>query len=440
MHLFIVGAGYVGLTTALGFGELGHDCTVQDIDPGRVEMLQLGRSPLLEAGLEDALAAGIRDGRLRFTTASAPPPETEVALVCVPTPTGAHGLLDLSTVEDVAARLIAALPSAATIVVRSTLPLHGPDRLEALAAPGARPALVVNPEYLREGRALQDFRAPTRVTVGWVDPADQAAARRFAALYEPLGAPIVVADARSVVLTKLASNVFLALKVAFANELARLSDASGADYPTVADGVGLDPRIGRAFLDAGPGYGGSCLPEQAETIALETERRDVEAPLLRAIAVSNRAHQAAIVASMEGAIPGGLSGARIGLLGLAFKAGTNDVRHAPGLALAALLRSRGARVVAYDPVANAAASVADPRLQTADSAAAAARDADALVIATEWPAFAALDWSELGSAMRGKLVLDTRRVLDAGQVRAAGLTYVALGRVREPGVSGAPVD
>jgi UDPglucose 6-dehydrogenase len=378
--------------------------------------------------MDDALAAGRAGGRLTFTTEPAPPPETEIALVCVPTPTGEDGLLDLAAVEATTARLVAALPQSATIVVRSTLPLHGPERLAALGSPGRRPALLVNPEYMREGRALADFRAPSRVTVGYLDPADRPAAERFAGLYAALGAPVIVADAASVVLMKLSSNVFLALKVAFANELARLADATGAEYDAVADGIGLDPRIGRSFLDAGPGFGGSCLPEQAEAIAVEADRRGLAAPLLASVARSNRVHQGELVATVERALPRGLGGARVAVLGLAFKAGTNDVRRSPGIALAALLRSRGATVVGYDPVANGPATRDDPELETAPSAADAASGADAVVVATEWPEFAALDWATLAAGMRGTVVFDTRRVLPAEAVRAAGLTYVALGR------------
>ncbi len=439
MHLFIVGAGYVGLTTAIGFAELGHTCTVHDIDRARVDMLAAGRSPLLEAGMEEALAAGLDATRLTFTTEPIPPADTDIALVCVPTPTGADGLLDLSLVERSVAGLIGALPPTASIVVRSTLPLHGAERLASLGPPGGRPALMVNPEYMREGRALADFRAPSRVTVGYVDDADRPATERFAELYASLGAPVIVADAGSIVLMKLASNVFLALKVAFANELARLADATGSDYTVVADGIGLDPRIGRAFLDAGPGFGGSCLPEQAESIATESERRGVTAPLLASIAHSNDVHQGEIVAAVGRALPRGLDGARVAVLGLAFKAGTNDVRRAPGIALASLLRSRGASVVGFDPVANAPARHADPALETAVSPAEAARGADAVVVATEWPEFADLDWRALAAVMRGTLVFDTRRIVAPDAVRDAGLDYVALGRAGEARRAGTPV-
>jgi UDPglucose 6-dehydrogenase len=286
----------------------------------------------------------------------------------------------------------------------------------------------VNPEFMREGRALEDARRPSRVVVGWLRLTEADAARRFAALYAPLGAPTIIADAASVVLLKLASNVFLSAKIAFADELARLSDAIGADVGTVVDGLGLDLRIGRAFLDAGPGFGGSCLPEQAAAIAVETARRGIDAPLMGSIARSNTAHQAQIVAAIAGHLAHGLEGARVAVLGLSFKANTDDVRFSPALAIIRGLRGAGADVVAYDPVSSAAAGRVDPELRTATSAAEAVVGADAVVVVTEWSEFEALDWSLLAPTLRGDLVYDTRRILAAADVEAAGLRYVGLGR------------
>jgi UDPglucose 6-dehydrogenase len=428
MQLFVVGAGYVGLTTAIGFNQLGHDVTVHDVSPERLAQLSAGHSPLLEDGLEEALQQGLAAERLRFTASEVPPGDTALAFVCVPTPLGPDGLLDTALVEDVVKGLLDVLPTTATIVVRSTLPLHGPGRLRAVADADHRPAVLVNPEFMREGHALADFWAPSRVAVGYLEARDRAAAEAFAGLYEPLRSRTLVADAESIVLVKLASNVFLATKVAFANELARLADAIGADASVVVDGLGLDPRIGRAFLDSGPGIGGSCLPEQAEAIAVETSRRHLGAVLMEAVAASNRHHQEALVEAVGQALPNGLPGARVALLGLAFKANTNDVRRSPGLAIGQLLRDRGAGVVAYDPVASAPARQADPQLLIADSPEAAAAGADAVVIATEWPAFAELDWPLIARAMRGGLVFDTRRIASADEVEGAGLRYLALGR------------
>ena len=432
MELFVVGAGYVGLTTAVGFAQLGHRVTVHDIDAARIESLTAGRVPIFEPGLEDALHREVGRHRLSFTTDRKRGATAEMAVVCVPTPIGRDGLLDTSIVEEVVRDLVGALPTDGTIVVRSTLPLGGPLRLERLSGGTDRPAIVINPEFMAEGRALADFAAPSRVAIGYLTPDDITAANRLADLYAPLKAPLIVADARSVVLIKLASNVFLGLKIAFANELARLCDAVGADVTVVADGVGFDPRIGRAFLNAGPGFGGSCLPEQAAAIAVESALCDVEAPLLSAIATSNTTHQQQLVSTVERLLPRGLREARIAVLGLAFKANTDDVRHSPALTVARGLRARGARVVGYDPVANATARRADPELETASSAAEAIDGSDAIVITTEWQEFGLLDWRALRATMRGDLVYDTRRTVASDAVTAAGLRYVGLGRAGAP--------
>jgi UDPglucose 6-dehydrogenase len=432
VELFVVGAGYVGLTTAVGFVQLGHRVTVHDIDAGRIESLEAGRVPIFEPGLDDALRQAVAANRVSFTTDPSPGAAVELAVVCVPTPIGRDGLLDTSVVEAVVGRLVRQLPADRTIVVRSTLPLGGPDRLQRTSGDGERASIVVNPEFMAEGKALADFTAPSRVAIGYLTAADREAAVRLADLYAPLGAPLILADARSVVLVKLASNVFLGLKIAFANELARLCDATGADVTVVADGLGLDPRIGRAFLNSGPGFGGSCLPEQAAAIAVETARCEVEAPLLSAIATSNTTHQQALVSMVERLLPRGLRQTKIALLGLAFKANTDDVRHSPALTVARGLRARGARVVGYDPIANSTAKGADPELETASSAAEAINGSDAVVIATEWPEFASLDWAAVGATMRGDLVYDTRRTVPPDAVTAAGLRYVGLGRAGVP--------
>lgn len=425
MNLFVVGAGYVGLTTAAVFARLGYVVVVHDVDERRIETLRAGNSPIFEPGVADAIREGLANDGLRFTTDPAPPASTDVALVCVPTPTGPDGLLDISGVESVVIWLRDRLAADRTIAVRSTLPLHGPERLEVHADVGG-PAILVNPEFMREGSALADAGKPSRVVVGWLRPEHRPQAAHLADLYAPLGAPTLIADARSVVLLKLASNVFLAAKITFANELARISDAIGADISTVADGLGLDPRIGRSFLEAGPGVGGSCLPEQAEAIGVETASRDLRTPLMSSIARANDVHQAEIARTIAARLPSGPENARIALLGLAFKANTGDIRNSPALALARELRSLGANVVGYDPVAELPSSALD--LEAVPTVVNATTGADAVVVVTEWSEFADLDWPTLARAMRGRLVYDTRRIVDAGAVRAAGLDYAGLGQ------------
>jgi UDPglucose 6-dehydrogenase len=281
---------------------------------------------------------------------------------------------------------------------------------------------------MREGTALRDFEHPDRLVVGWLEERDRPAADLVLGLYEGVKAPTLVADARSVALVKLATNVFLATKVAYANELARICDEVGADVDTVADGIGLDSRIGRAFLTAGPGYGGSCLPEQAIALSLITAAHGVPTPLIAAVSHSNETHQRAIVTRLATLLGGSLDGRRVALLGLAFKADTDDVRESPALSLAVYLREAGAEVIGTDPRAVAKARRLDPELRTADTVAEAVSGADAVLVATEWRDYATLDWADLARRMAGVLVYDTRDVVPPAAVRAAGLRYVSLGR------------
>lgn len=431
MHVFLLGGGHVGLVTAVGLARLGHRVTVADIDANRIAGLREGRPPVFEPGLADAIRTGLADGALAFTTELDPPADAPFTFVCVGTPTGPDGPLSTEHVESAVARLLDQTRPDHTIVIRSTLPLAGPARLAALAAGRPqRASIVTNPEFMREGQALEDFDHPNRVVTGWLEPADAPAAERVLELYAPLGAPSLVADARSVALIKLGSNVFLGMKIAFANELARVADATGADIETVIEGIGLDARIGTAFMKPGPGFGGSCLPEQAVAIALETVALDVEAPLLSSIHRSNATHQRQIVRGLETLLggPGSLTGRRIALLGLAFKANTDDVRESPALALAASLRAAGAVVRAHDPRAEARARLVDPTLDVAPTALDALERADAVVVATEWPEYGQLDWAAAADAMPGRVVYDTRGVVDLARAAAAGFLVERLGR------------
>jgi UDPglucose 6-dehydrogenase len=436
VHLFLLGAGHVGLVTAVGFVRLGHRVTVADVDETRIDDLTAGRPPVFEPGLTEALADGLANRVLAFTTELDPPADAPFTFVCVSTPTDADGPLSTVNVEVAVARLLAGASPAHTVVVRSTLPLDGPRRLLAVAAAAGRhdrPSIVTNPEFMREGQALEDFDRPNRVVTGWLEPRDQPAAQAVLDLYAPLGAPSMVADTRSVALIKLGSNVFLGTKISFANEMARIADATGADIEAVIAGIGLDPRIGTAFLKPGPGIGGSCLPEQAIAIALQTAALDVEAPLVSSVHRSNAVHQREIVRSLETLLggPGSLAGRRIAQLGLAFKADTDDVRESPALALAANLRAAGADVITHDPRAERRAHLADPSLVVAATAADAMRGAEAVVVVTEWAEYGAIDWAAAADAMPARLVYDTRGIVDVDAARRAGLRVERLGR---PGV------
>ncbi|HEX7950164.1 MAG TPA: nucleotide sugar dehydrogenase [Candidatus Limnocylindrales bacterium] len=433
MHLFLLGAGHVGLVTAVGLVRLGHHVTVADLDATRIHDLSGGRPPVFEPGLTDALLDGLANGSLAFTTELDPPADAPFTFVCVSTPTDSNGPLSTVNVEVAVARLLATAGPDHVIVVRSTLPLDGPRRLAAVAAAANRsdrPAIVTNPEFMREGQALEDFDRPNRVVTGWLEPRDQAAAQAVIDLYAPLGAPSLVADARSVALIKLGSNVFLGTKISFANEMARVADATGADIEAVIAGIGLDSRIGTAFLKPGPGIGGSCLPEQAVAIALETVALKVEAPLLASVHRSNAVHQREIVTRLETFLggPGSLVGRRIAQLGLAFKADTDDVRESPAMALAANLRAAGAEVVTHDPRAERRAHLADPTLVVAPTALEAISGAEAVVVVTEWAEYRAIDWAAAAPTMHGTLVYDTRGVVDVEAASRAGLRVERLGR------------
>jgi UDPglucose 6-dehydrogenase len=437
MHLFIVGAGHVGLVTAVGMAKLGHRVTVADIDQHRIERLQAGIPPLYEPGLEEAIGAHTAAGRLDFQMGDRPPAGATTSIVAVSTPEGPNGPLSLVNVLSAVRELLAVVDGAHTIVVRSTLPLDGPDALAALRRePDRGPALVTNPEFMREGTALADFHRPDRIVAGWLTPRDEPAAHALVGLYAGIDAPVLVVDARSAALIKLASNVFLATKVAFANELARVVEAYGGDVRLVADGIGLDDRIRRGMLNAGPGFGGSCLPEQAVALSRLAAARDIPTPLVDAVTHSNDTHQRAIVARLTGLLGardagsngrGPLAGRRIAVFGLAFKARTDDVRSSPALALVQRLREAGADVVATDPRAGSRARAADPALQLAVDVVEAAQGADAILVATEWPEYATLDWAVLARRMRGDLVYDTRAVVDRAAVTSAGLRLAMLG-------------
>jgi UDPglucose 6-dehydrogenase len=319
------------------------------------------------------------------------------------------------------------------IVVRSTLM---PGTAQALATelaamdPGVE--LAHNPEFTREGSAVNDFLSPDRVVIGLADPgAETDLSRSLRHVYEPLGAPIVVTSLVSAEMIKVASNVFLATKIAFANELARLAAATGADVQAVVDGMGLDRRIGRAFLSPGPGFGGSCLPSQAQALPAHAASHGVTLQLMDAVTGSNEGQAAWCVEQLEARLGRGLAGTRVALLGMTFKAGTNDMRDSPALRLARLLAARGAQLAIYDPASTEAARAGleseGIAATGALSAVDACRDADAVVIATEWPEFHELDWAAVAEVMSGRVVFDTRNVIDVPAARAAGLDAFVLG-------------
>jgi UDPglucose 6-dehydrogenase len=422
-RLCVVGAGYVGLTAAACLAEAGHTVTCLEADPERLALLKAGRIPIVEPGLAEMVARSRQAGRLRFTDDVAEAIEgTGYALLCVGTPPGIDGSPDLRQIGHAARQLAATAGSDLILIVKSTVPPGSCEALEILAADAAAPEVrvraVSNPEFLRESRAVADFFAPDRIVVGADDPE---LGRAVAALYPP-GGHVLVCDRRSAELIKYAANTFLAVKISFANEVAGLCERLGADARPVLQGVGLDARIGGAFLSPGPGFGGSCLPKDLSGFLAVAASVGYEAPLAAAARAVNRRATEAVVAKLELALDG-VRGRRLGVLGLAFKPGTDDTRDSPAVALIHALAARGGLVSTYDPLGRCRELPAevfhDPYV--------AARGVDGLVVATAWPEFADLDPLRLRSEMAGTVLVDAVGALHGQGWREAGFSLYGVG-------------
>jgi UDPglucose 6-dehydrogenase len=435
------GGGYVGLGYAVALAELGHDVVGLDIDASRVELLNRGESPIYEAGLPEMLARNLAQGRLRFTTDYADAvPGSEMVFLCTGTPSLSDGEADLRQVRSAAASIGAHLrPATATIVVnKSTMPVGTAELVAGIVAehapPDARFAVVSNPEFLREGRVLHDILHPDRVVLGGDDPAALAA---VTSLYAPLGAPILQTDHRSAELIKYAANAFLATKISFINDIARLCERLGADVTVVARGIGADERIGSRFLHAGIGFGGSCFPKDVGALTRMAEGAGLHPGLLRSVLEINREAQRRFVARADELL-GGLDGRAIAVWGLAFKEGTDDLRESPAVAIVEMLAERGAVVSAHDPAALANAAERLPGIALCDDPYAVAAGADAVMLCTPWPEYGGLDLARVAALMRGDLLLDGRNMLQPDAVAAAGLRYEGIGRGRLARASGRP--
>ena len=424
----MVGAGYVGLTTAACLSDLGNDVCVVDIDQDKVRALRRHRIPFFEPGLQEVVERNARAGRLRFTTVySEAIPGAEFAIIAVATPEGDHGEADLSYVERAAACIAESLDGPLVVVNKSTVPIGTGDIVsEVIGRHGAgfQVDVVANPEFLREGSALRDFMSPDRVVIG---AHKREAAERVATLYEPLAAPTLIYNLYTAEMVKYASNAFLAARISFINEISRICERVDADAKLVAEGMGLDRRIGSQFLEAGIGYGGSCFPKDVKALAAIAEKYDYHPELLKAVMDINRDQKMLAVEKLRECL-GSLRGQVVALLGLAFKPNTDDMREAPSLDIARALIKRGASVRGYDPAANARARAILPDLQCRANAYAAARGADALVVVTEWNEFRHLDLVRLKRAMRRPVVVDGRNIYDPAQMRRLGFVYRGIGR------------
>jgi len=419
----VIGTGYVGLVSAAGFAELGHEVYCVDIDPDKVAGLKRGEIPIFEPGLAELVAR--HQARLHFSTDLAPALEhARLLFVAVGTPPTYSGDADLTAVHAV----VAAMPASAehALVMKSTVPVGTGAAIQRAFAQQAKAGFryVSCPEFLKEGVAVADFLAPDRVVVG--DQADWAG-DAVVELYAPLNAPLVRTDIASAEMVKLASNAFLATKISFINEIANVCEETGADVTEVARGMGLDDRIGPKFLQAGIGFGGSCFPKDVSALKQLAGNSGYHFQLLNAVIEVNELQKRRVMGKLQKHL-GSLVGRTVTLLGLAFKPDTDDMREASSLVLAARLQADGANVRAYDPVAEPQAHMLMPGAAFADSAVEATRGADAVVLVTEWKEFRALSWSEVAGAMTGRLIIDGRNALDSDAVRAAGLVYEGVGR------------
>ncbi|MGW5820677.1 UDP-glucose dehydrogenase family protein [Streptomyces noursei] len=428
----MIGTGYVGLTTGACLASLGHRVVCADADPHKVERLRQARVDILEPDLPGTVRDALDADLLEFTgDTAAAVAEAEVVFLCLPTPMGAGGAADLAAVEAVAGQIRDVLPTGCVVVNKSTVPVGTGERVAALLG-RADVAVVSNPEFLREGRAVHDFLHPDRIVIG---AADQDAARRVADLYAGLDAPLVLTDPASAELTKYAANFFLAMKLSFANNLATVCERFGADISDVTEGIGRDPRIGSAFLRPGPGWGGSCLPKDTHALLTACDQAGVDFPLLSATIETNVTHQRQLVERVTaacGGADGSLRGVRIALYGLTFKAGTSDLRDSPALAVARLLRERGAELIGYDPALREERPDLSDLVDLVGDPVRAADGAAVCVVLTEWPELRDLDWAAIAARMAGHEVHDFRNLLDADRLARAGLSWQGIGRTAAP--------
>ena len=436
MNLTVIGTGYLGAVHAACLAELGFEVLGTDIDQGRIAALSQGRAPFSEPGLDRLLRRGLRSGRLRFTTSL---PEAaqfgDVHFLCVGTPQrSGHPGADLSQLHDCVDALAPLLRRPCLVTGKSTTPVGTAaalaDRLAALAPAGPGAELAWNPEFLREGHAVEDTLRPARIVAGVRSDRAETILRE---VYRPLteaGTPLLVTDLATAELAKAAANAFLATKISFINAMAEVCEAAGADTAVLADVLGRDPRIGADGLRPGLGFGGGCLPKDIRALRHRAEELGAGQALsfLHDVDSINRRCRARAVAAARELAGGSLQGQVVGVLGAAFKPGSDDIRESPALEVAVAVSGLGAQVTLYDPAAAAKAVAACPQLQRAGSAEAAARDADVLLVLTEWDEFREADPEILGKAVRRRNVLDTRHALDPARWRAAGWTYRALGR------------
>jgi UDPglucose 6-dehydrogenase len=438
MRIAMIGTGYVGLVSGACFADFGHHVTCVDKDQAKIDALRKGQIPIYEPDLDRLVADNMAGGRLDFATdLNAPVGEADAVFIAVGTPSRrGDGHADLTYVYAAAREIAASLTGFTVVVTKSTVPVGTGDEVERIireTRPDADVAVVSNPEFLREGAAIQDFKHPDRIVVGLTD---ERAKPVMAAVYRPLylnQAPILYTGRRTAELIKYAANAFLATKITFINEVADLCEKVGADVQEVARGIGLDNRIGSKFLHPGPGFGGSCFPK--DTVALIKTGQDFAAPLriVETVAAVNDQRKRAMARKVAAALGGNLRGKTVAVLGLTFKPNTDDLREAPSIPLITALKDMGAKVRAYDPAGMAHAHHEFPDVAFADGPYACAEGSDALVIVTEWEQFRALDLERIRRSMKQPVLIDLRNVYRPDEMAELGFVYDSIGRAKVGG-------
>ena len=433
MKIVMIGSGYVGLVSGVCFADFGHDVICVDKDVSKIEALKQGRIPIFEPGLDDLVAKNVRDGRLAFTTDLAGPVgEADAVFIAVGTPSRrGDGHADLTFVYGAAREIAAAVNGFTVVVDKSTVPVGTGDEVERIIRdtnPQADVAVASNPEFLREGAAISDFKRPDRIVVG---TSDDRAREVMNEIYRPLflnSSPMIFTDRRTAELIKYAANAFLAMKITFINEIADLCEKVGADVQQVARGIGLDGRIGGKFLHAGPGYGGSCFPK--DTLALVKTAQDYDSPvrLIETTVAVNDTRKRAMARKVVQAVGGDVRGKTVAVLGLTFKPMTDDMRDSPAISIIQALQDAGAKVRGFDPEGMDNAKKLIDGIAYVGSAYEAAKDADALCIVTEWNEFRALDVPRLKAVMKAPVLVDLRNIYRAEEVEKHGFSYTSVGR------------
>jgi UDPglucose 6-dehydrogenase len=433
MHIAIIGSGYVGLVSGACLADFGHKVTCVDKDSEKISALNHGVVPIFEPGLDDLIANNTREGRLAFTSElTAAVAAAEAVFIAVGTPSRrGDGHADLSYVYSAAREIAAALAGFTVIITKSTVPVGTGDEVARIIREtrhDADIAVVSNPEFLREGAAIQDFKHPDRIVVG----ADDDRARKLMAeVYRPLylnKSPIVYTSRRSAELIKYAANAFLATKITFINEIADLAEEVGADVQEVARGIGLDNRIGPKFLHAGPGFGGSCFPKDTRALLKTAHDRDVSLRIVEAVITANDIRKRAMARKVSAAFGGSLRGKTIALLGLTFKPMTDDMREAPSIPLVTALQDMGAQVRAFDPAGMEQAKMVLPDVTYCDGPYSCAEGADGLVIITEWEQFRALDLDRIKQLMACPILVDLRNIYSSEDIEKHGFLYMGIGK------------